>query len=433
MSQLALLGGPKTRTEPYPPHPVIGAEERELVGQVLDSGLLSGFIATAGEVFLGGPMVRKLEADVCDYIGVKHCVAVNSATAGLHCACAALGLGPGDEVIVPPYTMSASATAILMTNAIPVFADIEPDMFCIDPESIRAKITERTKAIVVVHLYGMAADMDAIMAIAREHGLGVIEDCAQAPGAHYKGKRVGTIGDLGVFSFNQHKTVTTGEGGLVVTNNEDYAVTAQLVRNHGEVIVDKMGVENIVDTLGWNYRMTELEAAVGIGQWHRLDELTEHRVRLFRRLEQRLVEIGSPALKLPPVREGCDHVYFLYAMRYDAEAAGVSRATFVEAMLAEGVPMGAGYVRPIYLEPAYQRLIGYGEQGCPFKCPLYTGTVDYSKGICPTCERLYEEELVSTAICRYPLSEADVDDVADAFAKVLGALPELAAYEASKA
>jgi perosamine synthetase len=433
MSNLALLGGPKTRTEPYPPHPVIGAEERELVAAVLDSGQLSGFIASAGEVFLGGPMVRRLEADICDYLGVKHAVAVNSATAGLHCACAALELGPGDEVIVPPYTMSASATAILMTNAIPVFADIEPDMFCIDPESIRARITPRTKAIVVVHLYGMAADMDAIMAIAREHDLKVIEDCAQSPGASYKGRRVGTIGDLGVFSFNQHKTVTTGEGGFVVTGSEAYATKAQLVRNHGEVIAEKMGYDDIVDALGWNYRITELEAAVGIGQWHKLDMLTEHRVRLAKRLESRLKSIASPALQLPPVRSGCDHVYFLYAMRFDAKAAGVSRQTFIDAMLAEGVPMGAGYVRPIYLEPAYQRLIGYGDKGCPFTCPYYEGVVDYSKGICPVCEDLYESRLVSTAICRYPLSESDVDDVANAFEKVLSALPELAAYEAAQA
>jgi perosamine synthetase len=300
LSKLALLGGEKVRKKPFPPHPVFGQEEKDNVLKVLESGMLSGFVAKSGDVFYGGPYIKELEINFKNYFNVKHAIAVNSATAGLHAAIAAARIGPGDEVIVTPYTMSASASCILMQNAIPVFADIREDTFCIDPEKIKQAITPSTKAIVVVHLFGQAADMDEIMTISRENNLIVIEDVAQAPGGAYKDKLLGTIGDIGIFSLNQHKTITTGEGGVIITTNDDYALRMQLVRNHGEVIVASMGLEDITNILGWNYRMTELEAAVGVAQFQKLNFLNEYRISLAEHLDKKLINF-HPAI-IPPVR-----------------------------------------------------------------------------------------------------------------------------------
>jgi dTDP-4-amino-4,6-dideoxygalactose transaminase len=343
---------------------------------------------------------------------------VNSATAGLHAALAAIDVGPGDEVIVPPYTMSASASAILMHNAIPVFADIQEDIFTLDPASIKKAISSRTKAILVVHLFGHPADMTPIMKLAKQHKLRVIEDCAQAPGAIYHGKYVGTIGDMGIFSFNQHKTITTGEGGVVVTNDDELALRVRLVRNHGEVIVKNLPPRQITGILGWNYRMTELEAAVGIAQFRKLDKLTDHRIALANYLTTELKKLNLPGLILPKTDRDCKHVYFVYPIKYIEKEIGIPRNLFVKALNAEGIPFGAGYVQPIYLEPMYQKQICYGDLGCPFKCPLYKGKTDYRKGINPICERMHFEELFSTALCRYPLTKKDIDDVISGIKKV---------------
>lgn len=431
MGNLAIVGGVKTRVNPFPASPVIGEEERRLVNEVLDTGQLSGFIAQAGDRFLGGPKVLALEALVKQHFSVEYAVTANSATAGLHMAIAAAGIGPGDEVIVTPYTMSASAAAILMANAIPVFADIDEDIFCIDPDEIEKKITPLTKAIVVVHLFGQSADMDQIMAIAKKHRLTVIEDTAQAPDAEYKGKLLGTIGDAGILSLNQHKTITSGEGGVLITNRKDIAEKARLIRNHGEVIVRDNGPESIMNTLGWNYRMTELEAAVAIGQFKQLDFLTEHRIGLAENLSEFFKQSAYKGITPPVIREDNKHVYFLYPMKFNAQKVGVRRETFVKAILAEGVPMGQGYVEPIYMEPLYQNKSAYGNRGCPFSCSLYKGSAQYGKGLCPVTERMYEFEVILLPLCRYPIQIKDLDDVKQAFEKVFSNLDELKEYEKS--
>ena len=416
MDKLALFGGKKVREKPFISHAIIGKEEKTRVNEVLESGMLSGFLAKKGDVFLGGKQVREFESLVKDYFDTGYAIAVNSATAGLHVALGACGVGPGDEVIVTPYTMSASATAIVMMNGVPVFADIEEDTFCLDPEKIIKKITPRTKAIVVVHLFGGSAKMDEIMKIARDNDLYVIEDCAQAPGGTCGGKFVGTIGDIGVFSLNQHKTITSGEGGFTVTSNENLALRMQLIRNHGEVIVEDMKVEDIDGIVGFNYRMTELEAAVAVGQFRRLDELNTHRIELAEYLMEKLSKFDGIIL---PEKDGGDkHVYFVIPMKVKEEVSGISRDTLAEALNAEGIPFGAGYVKPIYLEPMYQKRIAYGRKGYPFTGDVYSGEVDYSKGICPVCERMHEKELILTGVCRYPHTKEDMDDVVRAFEKV---------------
>src|SRR3989338_671357 len=351
-SPLALYGGKKIRSKPFAPHPVMGPEEKKQVLSVLKTGKLSGFLASPGDSFLGGPKVKELEAAFRTYFKVEHAVAMNSATANLHGALAALGVGPGDEVLVPPYTMCASASAILMCGAIPVFVDIEPDTFCMDPKKIEARVSPQTKAVVVVHLYGQPADMDPIMAIAKKHKLKVVEDCAQSPKAKYKGRYAGTIGDIGVFSLNQNKTITTGEGGVAVTRNARLALRMQLIRNHGEVVVDHLPDAKGLPCLGWNYRMTELEASVGISQFRKLDKLTAHRVKLAGYLGKKLA--AAEGLTMPVTRQGCTHVYFVYPVRYDRQKTGIPSRLFVKALGAEGVTFGAGYVRPIYLDSIYQ-------------------------------------------------------------------------------
>ncbi len=423
MGKLAISGGSKVRERPFVSHAIIEEEERKRVNEVLDSGMLSGFIANAGEHFLGGKQVKEFETLVKNYFRTKFAVAVNSATAGLHAALGAFGVGPGDEVIVTPYTMSASATAIIMMNAVPVFADIEEETFCLDPQKVKEKITPKTKAIVVVHLFGSSANMDAIMKIAKEHKLSVIEDCAQSPGATYNQKLVGTIGDIGVFSLNQHKTITSGEGGFAVTNDEKLGLRMRLIRNHGEAIVDNMEVEDINGIVGFNYRMTELEAAVSIGQFRRLDSLNNHRIKLAEYLTEKLSNFEG--LILPQKNNVDKHVYFVYPIRFKENVIGMGRNTFVNALKAEGIPFGAGYVRPTYLEPMYQRKTAYGVNGCPFTCGYYGGKADYSKGICPVCEKMHEEELMLTGVCKYPHTEEDINDVVKAFEKIFKNIDEL--------
>jgi len=401
----------------------MGKEELKQIKEVLKSGVLSGFIAKAGPKFHGGVKVQSLEKSFRDYFAVPFAIAVNSATSGLHAAIAALGIGPGDEVIVPPYTMSASATAILMHNAIPVFCDITEDTFCIDPQKLESVITERTKAIIVVHLFGHPADMDAITVIAQKHGLKIIEDCAQAPAALYKNKLVGTLGDIAVFSFNQNKIITSGEGGVIVTPHEQYAHTAELVRNHGEVVVHDMGVHNIVNTLGWNYRMTELEAAVALAQFKKLDDLTAIRIRLADYVTQKLSKM--PGIITPQRKPWAKHVYFTYPIRILEETLGISRQTFIKALAAEGIPLAGGYVRPIYFEPVYAQKLAYGTKGCPFTCSFYGKERNYPHGLCPVTERLYAQQLATLGVCRFPMKKKDMNDVADAFEKVINNIDSL--------
>jgi dTDP-4-amino-4,6-dideoxygalactose transaminase len=219
VSKLAIHGGTPVRTRLFPQYVTIGEEEKRAAIDVLESKVLSDFLGTWSPQFYGGQQVRKLEAEWSAYFGVKHSVTVNSATSGLIAAVGATGVGPGDEVIVSPYTMTASASCVLAFNAVPVFADIDAETFCLTADTIRAQLTPRTKAVVVVDLFGQPPDMAPIMELARDRKLLVIEDSAQSPGARYNGRYAGTLADVGVFSLNYHKTIHTGEGGVVVTGH----------------------------------------------------------------------------------------------------------------------------------------------------------------------------------------------------------------------
>lgn len=423
MSKLAIFGGEPVRKVPFPRYRTIGEEEKRAVMEVMDSGTLSQFLGTWSPDFYGGPRVQKLEKEWATYFRVKHAVSVNSATSGLYAAVGAAGVGPGDEVIVSPYTMAASATAALVYGAIPVFADIDPDIFCLDPQSIRSRITPRTKAIIAVDIFGHPADFDEIMEIAREHDLVVIEDAAQAPGAIYKGRYAGTLGHMGVFSLNYHKTIHCGEGGVVVTDDDRFAERLQLIRNHAEVVVEKKGVTDLTNMIGFNYRMTEIEAAIASEQLKKLESLVRPRVEAAEFLSSKLR--GLPGLIPPAVRNDVRHGYYVYPMKYDAEITGVSRARFAEALRAEGIPCGTGYVRPLYLEPVYQKRIGYGRKGFPFTCEKNPTSVSYARGICPVCERMHFEQLLSLGVCHANITSKDLEDVVSAFEKVASQIEKL--------
>jgi dTDP-4-amino-4,6-dideoxygalactose transaminase len=424
--KLAINGGKKVRNRNFPPYITIGKEEKKAVLRVLKSGVLSKFLGVWHKNFYGGPEVQALEKEWAKYFKVKYAIAVNSCTSGLYCAVGACGVGPGDEVIVSPYTMSASATSALIFNAIPVFADIEEDYFCLDPVSIEKRITPRTKAIVVVDIFGQPYDVKRINAIAKKHHLYVIEDCAQAPGAKYKDTYAGTLGDIGIYSLNYHKHIHTGEGGVVVTNNSKLAERVRLIRNHAEAVVGKKGVRDLVNMIGFNFRMTEIEAAIGRCQLKKLKNSIVKYRKNADYLARKLTKI--PGITAPLVRKDSSHVYYVQAYKFDERKMDVSRDKFINAVRAElqpsklredeGVTIGCGYVKPLYLEPMYQKKIAYGNKGCPFKCPWYKGKLSYDKGTCPVAEQMYEKELFSVDLVNAAMEKKDLDDVIKAFEKV---------------
>ena len=273
MEKLALLGGTPVIQKEFKKYNPLGREELDAAKNVIDSGVLSQFLGCWHEDFYGGPKVQEFEMEAAKYFGVKHAVTVNSWTSGLVAAVGAIGIEPGDEVIVSPWTMSASATAILHWNGIPVFADIDIETYNLCPDSILKNISPQTKAIMVVDIFGQSADMDLIMEIAKEYKLKVISDTAQAPGALYGNKYAGTCADVGGFSLNYHKHIHTGEGGILVTNDDDIAERLQLIRNHAEVVVEDKGVTNLTNMVGHNFRLGEIECAMGIEQLKKLKSL----------------------------------------------------------------------------------------------------------------------------------------------------------------
>ena len=418
----AILGGKPVLAEPLPPTNTMGPEEIEAAARAVKTGVLSGFIAIPGPYHLGGPEVLKLEQWFKEKFGVRHAIAVNSGTTALQAMIAGVEVGAGDEVILPPTTMCATATAVLSNNAIPVFADIDPRTFNLDPADVQRKLTPRTKAIIAVNLFGQAADLEALQKIAGRHGIPLLEDNAQSIGAKQGTRWTGTIGTASAFSLNQNKTVHCGEGGVVLTNDSRVAHRVQLVRNHGEVILDQLRLQNPSEPyealLGNNFRLVAPLAAIAFEQMKKLDRLTAPRVELAEYLTKQLKQFDC--LTPPHIPAGNTHVYFVYPMKFDAERAGMSRATFVQALQAENLPVGQGYVRPIYLYPLYQEP--------SHKCagPFAHGKPDYPRGLCPVAERMWGSELVTTQICRYPHQKAHVDRLVEGIAKVLAAKDELA-------
>ena len=422
MSRLALFGGTKTITRPFTPYRPIGPEEAAAALSVMETGVLSRFLGSWDPDFYGGEKVQALERAWEKHFSVSHAVTVNSATSGLITAVGAAGVEPGDEVIVSPWTMSASATAILVWNAIPVFADIEDETYNLDPVAVEKKITPHTRAIMVTDIFGHPAEMDAIKAIAKRHDLKVIEDCAQAPGALYHGRYAGTIADIGVFSLNYHKHIHTGEGGICVTNDAKLAERLQLIRNHAEAVVGDKGVEDLSNMVGFNFRMTEIEAAIGVEQLKKLNALTSRRIEVADRLSAGLSKLKG--LRPPVIKRDCTHVYYVYPLLYSPEETGLLRDQVFKALVAEGVPITDRYVN-LHLLPIYQKKMAYGTKGFPWSADFYKGNVSYEKGICPVAETLQDGKFLGIGMCINAYTDQDVDLIVEAFSKVWNHLDRL--------
>jgi perosamine synthetase len=394
--ELAILGGSPEFSKDLPQYNTVGKKEIAAAIAVLKTGVLSGFVASPGPAFLGGKRVQELESSFCKKFGSGFAVSVNSATSGLHASLAAVGVGLGDEVIVSPYTMSASATASVMCGAIPIFVDIEPKTFCLNPKLVAEAITENTKAIIAVNIFGQAADLTNLKKLANKHGLTLIEDNAQAPAAKFQGQWTGTIGAMGVFSLNRHKTIQCGEGGVVITNNENLAHRLRMVRNHGESLLpewrsDKLKVGN-EDIIGYNYRLTDLQAAIAIPQFSRIEELNKTRIELAEYLTECLSDIDFLQCVTP--RKDSTHVYYLYPILFREDTIGISRDIFVKAMIAEGVPV-SNYVRPLYHLPLYR---------------ARNGNLDcYNHVNFPVSEKCWKKSMIVTSICRPPLGKKHID------------------------
>ncbi|MGS1118002.1 DegT/DnrJ/EryC1/StrS family aminotransferase [Castellaniella sp. UC4442_H9] len=422
-SKLAILGGEKTITSAFKRYNSIGVEEVEAAKAVMESGVLSRFLGSWHADFYGGPKVQEFERLCETYFGVKHAVTVNSATSGLIAAVGALGIAPGDEIIVTPWTMCASATAILHWNAIPVFADIEPVTFCLDPDSVEANITPYTKAIMAVDILGHSADMERLMAIAKRYGLKVISDAAQAPGTYYKKKMTGTWADVGSYSLNYHKHVHTGEGGVLITNDDQIAERLRLIRNHAEAVVGAKGENNLVNMIGYNFRMGEIESAIGIEQLKKLGSFVAGRQHAAERLSAGLK--GLYGLRTPEVESGCTHAYYMYPLVVDTDALGLPRSVIIKALEAEGVAGLVGGYANIHMLPMYQEKIAYGPGGFPWSSDICRREVSYAKGICPVAEELHEKTYIGFAMCMHELDDGEIDLVVRAIRKVWANLGDL--------
>lgn len=420
---LALEGGSKIINYEFNRYNSIGEEEKLAVADVMETGVLSKFLGCWDPDFYGGPKVREFEKACADFFEVPYAVCVNSWTSGLISAVGAIGIEPGDEVIVTPWTMCATATAILHWNAIPVFADISPIDFNIDPTSIEKNITDRTRAIIAVDIFGQSCDIDAIVDIARKFNLKVITDSAQAPGTLIKGRKTGTLADVGGFSLNYHKHIHTGEGGILVTHNYEVYERLQLIRNHGEAVVGDKGHKDISNLVGYNFRMGEIEAAIGIEQLKKLDRLVQARQSQAKLLAEGLEHLDG--LRGPIVKDGYTNAYYIFPMVLDYKALSVRREVLVDALTAEGIPgLCNGYAN-IHLLPIFQKRVAYGSNGFPWTSDICKRNVSYQRGICPIAEELHDNAFIGFEICQFDLSHDDIRNIIRAFKKVWDHLEDL--------
>jgi perosamine synthetase len=416
-SQLAIFGGnPSVDKSKLKKHNPISKESIAEALSVLESGRLSEFVGEWCDEFYGGSKVLQLERESSQKFGCKYAVTVNSWTSGLVAAIGAIGVEPGDEIITTPYTMSATATAILHWNAIPVFVDIDAKTFNIDVKLIEGSITDKTRAILIVDIYGQPADIDEINAIARKHKLKVITDSAQSPGAKYKGLSSGTLTDIGGYSFNFHKHIHSGEGGVCFTNNDEFAENLQLIRNHAEAVVAKKGHRTFINMLGHNFRMGELEAAILIPQLKTLDSIVARRVQIAKTLTNSLA--NCEGLITPYLAPDRTHSFYTFAMQIPAaDESGVSRKELATALKAEGIPVSEGY-QNIHMLPLYQNKIAYGSQGFPWRSEFNTRNISYEKGICPVAENFHDKTVLALGLCTYDFSDTEVEQISSGFRKV---------------
>lgn len=396
---LALLGGSPVRTKPFARWPIFGEAEEQRLLRTLRSGDWGR---------LDGDEVSQFEHRFAAMHGCRHAVAVANGTVALRIALLAAGIRAGAEVIVPPYTFVATATAVVEANAVPVFADIDLNTFNLDPEAARRAITSRTKAIIPVHFAGQPAAMDPLMTIAREHDLVVIEDAAHAHAASYRGRPAGSLGHLATFSFQSSKNLTSGEGGIITTNDAELGDACRSIQNCGRV-PDGVWYEHHV--VSGNYRLGEFQGAILNCQIERLEEQTNVRDRNGRALSSRLATL--PGLHPQARPDDCTrHSYHLFMLRLDSAAFGASRAAVLRALDAEGIPCSAGYGYSLPDQPLFRNK-AFG----PYLADAARG-LDYSAVRCPNSDLICREQAVWLGQNLMLGDSSDVDDIAHAFEKV---------------
>ena len=395
---LALFGGPKTIAQNFP-WPVFDESEVAAVSEIVQSGAwgnpnCDGYVAV-------------FEKEFADYCGTKYAISCVNGSVALRLALMACGVRPGDEVIVPPYTFIATASIVVEANCVPVFADIEPDTYNLDPVAVEKAITSRTKAIIPVHFAGQACNMDALVSVARKHKLKVIEDACHAHGGEYKGKKLGSIGDAGCFSFQSSKNLTCGEGGIVITNNKEIFELVNSLHNVGRVAGGQWYEHH---NLGCNYRITQLQAVLLSQQLKRLDEQTWMRNKNGLYLSALLETIDG----IKPLTRGHGetlHTYHLFIFRYDrSKFNNLPKAEFAKMLAAEGVPSFMGYPEPLYKQKVFQEK--------NFFCYAIPEKVDYSNVCCPVTEKACYEEAVWILQHAMLGTQEDMEKFAEAILKI---------------
>ncbi|RJP20322.1 MAG: DegT/DnrJ/EryC1/StrS family aminotransferase [Candidatus Omnitrophota bacterium] len=407
MAQLAIHGGNPVRSEPFHRWPVFDTRDKQALMETLESGKWG----------IGAKVTERFEQHFADYCGAQFAVSCTNGTDALYIALQAMGIGPGDEVIVPSYTFMATAISVLMVNAIPVFADIDPETYNLDPESVEKQITPKTKAMIPVHIAGNPAEMDELMRIAEEYSLLVLEDCAQAPGAEWNKRKVGTIGHAGTFSFQSSKNLTAGEGGAIITNDESLADRLRTFTNCGRV---KGGAWYDHHELGGNHRLGAFQSALLLVGMERLEGQMKQREENARYL-QSLLE-GIDGVSFQKSYAGCTrHAYHLGILRYQPQRfKGLAKSRFAEALRKEGIDCSTGYL-PVYQYNFFQnfpdRMLAYRD--------LYEGRVNYRSVQCPHCERVCQDEAIWLFQEMLLGSKEDMDDIVEAIVKIQCHVSEL--------
>jgi len=405
MEKLAIHGGLKTKTTPFGTGKRFGEEELTELREALEQNTL---------FYAHGKKTKQLEEAFATLYGVKHCIGVSSGSAAIHTALAALDVGPGDEVITSPITDMGSVIGILLQNAVPMFCDIDPHTYNMDPASVEARITRHTKVIEVVHLAGNPCDMHGILAVAKRHGLRIVEDCAQSYLCSYRGQLAGTFGDFGCFSLNDFKHISAGDAGLLITQDPELARRARLFSDKG---YQRSGTAATREptALACNYRINELESAVALAQLKKLSWICHRRNQIGEAITAGIRKL--PGISPHRITEGGKSSYWFYMFRIDEKRLGVSMEEFGEALLAEGIPCGKGYTRKcVYQWPLFRDKRIYANFNWPSDFPQYGRDIAYPDGLCPVAEQVLRT-CITIPISEFYTDE-DVEDIVKAVEKV---------------